>query len=165
MSEHETTATDSSTDSTNDSIGADGDAALSDEAFIRRFKSKVPADVAESYDAHQFEAIAAVFGARHWRRHAIDRRLVFPLFGRNFYVVALAGGERRSPTRRLSDRLLHPVATIGNAAFALVFFIAILFSLFAVLYVLKSFLGINLMPNTSLGIMPTIKEQFDLLFP
>ncbi|MFP6744404.1 MAG: hypothetical protein VCB77_04345 [Alphaproteobacteria bacterium] len=64
----------------------------------------------------------------------------------------------------MSDHLLHPVATFGNAAFALVFFTTVLFSVFAMLYVLKSFLGINLLPNTSLGIMPTIRGKFDLLF-
>ncbi len=156
MSEHETTATDPAT--------ADGDTPLADEAFIRRFQSMVPDDVADSFDPVQLKTIATVFGARRWRRHAIDRRLVFALFRRNFYSVALAGGERRSAKRRLSDRLLHPVATFGNAAFALVFFTTVLFSVFAVLYVLKSFLGTNLLPNTSLGIMPTIREQFDLLF-
>jgi hypothetical protein len=137
---------------------------VDDEAFIRHFKSMMPADVASSFDDTQIKAITAVFGTRRWRQHAVDRRLVIPFFGRNFYLVALAGGEQRSAKRRLRDRLVYPIATFGNGLFAALFFITVLSSVFAVLYVLKSFLGINLLPNTSLGIMPTITEQFDLLF-
>jgi len=113
MSEHETTAT--------DLVTSDGDTPLTDEAFIRCFQSMVPDNVADSFDPVQLKAIAMVFGTRRWRRHAFDRRLVFALFRRNCYFFALAGGERRSAKRRLSDRLLHSVATFGNAAFALVF--------------------------------------------
>ena len=61
MSEHETTATDPAT--------ADGDTPLADEAFIRRFQSMVPDDVADSFDPVQLKAIAMVFGTRRWRRH------------------------------------------------------------------------------------------------
>ena len=136
----------------------------SDDEFIRRFRAKLPDDVAESFDDRQLEAIATVFGARRWREHAIDLRLLIPFFGRSLYFVALAGGERREGSRRLRDRLLHPIATAGNAALAFVFFTGLLFSLLAVLYVLKSVLGIDLMPGTSLGLMSTIKEEFEMLF-
>ena len=136
----------------------------SDDEFIRRFRAKLPDDVAESFDDKQLEAIATVFGARRWREHAIDLRLLIPFFGRSLYFVALAGGERRTGSRRLRDRLLHPIATAGNAALASVFFTGILFSLLAVLYVLKSALGIDLLPGTSLGLMSAIKEEFEMLF-
>ena len=136
----------------------------SDDEFIRRFRAKLPDDVAESFDDKQLEAIATAFGARRWREHAIDLRLLIPFFGRSLYFVALAGGERREGSRRLRDRLLHPIATAGNAAVAVVFFTGLLFSLLAVLYVLKSVLGIDLMPGTSLGLMSTIKEEFEMLF-
>ena len=132
------------------------------DAFIRR--RMIPSDVAASFDSTQLKAIVTVFGARQWRRHAIDRRVVIPFLGRSFYFVALAGGERRSASRRLSDRLLHPLATAGNAALAVVFFVSILLSLLAVLYLLKSLLGIDLLPGTSLGILPAVQEQFELLF-
>lgn len=137
---------------------------LSDDEFIRRFRAKLPDDVAESFDDKQLEAIATVFGARRWREHAIDLRLLIPFFGRSLYFVAQVGDERRSAARRMRDRLLHPIAKAGNAAFAVLFFTGVLFSLLAVLYVLKSVLGINLMPETSLGLMPAIKEEFEMLF-
>jgi hypothetical protein len=137
---------------------------VDDEAFVRRFKSMMPADVTSSFDDTQIKAITTVFGTRRWRQHTVDRRLVIPFFGRKFYLVALAGGEQRSAKRRLSDRLLRPIAAFGNALFASFFFVTILFSVFAVLCVLKSFLGINLLPNMSLGIMSTITEELELLF-
>ena len=135
-----------------------------DAAFLERFASMVPADVAKSFSDGQHAAIVAAFGARRWRRHAVDLRLLVPLFGHSYYFVLLAGGERRSAARRLRDRLLYPIATAGNAFVAFFFFAAILFSVLAVLYVLKSLLGINLLPGMSLGLMPIITEELKLLF-
>ena len=80
------------------------------------------------------------------------------LFGRGYYFVLLAGGERRSAQRRLRDRLLHPLISIANGMVAAVFFSGVLFSTLVSLYVLKSFLGIDLLPDMSLGIMPMLEQ-------
>ncbi len=87
-----------------------------------------------------------------------------PLFGRSYYFVLLAGAERRSRQRRLRDRILYPLISIGNGIFAAVFFTGILFSTLVSLYVLKSVLGINLLPDMSLGIMPIITQELKMLF-
>lgn len=133
-----------------------------DDAFIARFLARIPRDIAHSFSDAQLAAIAAAFGTRRWRDHPIDIRLTIPLVGRAYYLVVLAGGERRSRRRR-AERIAHPLVTLGNAIFAAVFFTGVLFSLFAALYVLKSLLGINLLPGMSLGVMPALKEQLDIL--
>ena len=103
-------------------------------------------------------------GARRWRDHAIDQRWLLSLFGRSYYVVLLAGGERRTRARRLRDRILHPLLSFGNGLFAVVFFTALMISALVTLYLLKSFLGINLLPNMSLGVMPIILQELKMLF-
>ena len=135
-----------------------------DDAFFERLFSKLPSDVARSFNDAQLKAIAYAFGTRRWRDHALDLRMLLSLFGRSYYIVLLAGAERRSQARRLRDRLLYPLISIGNGIFAVVFFTAILLSTLVSLYVLKSVLGINLLPGMSLGIMPIIMQELKMLF-
>ena len=135
-----------------------------DGAFIDRLNAKLPRDVAESFNDAQYEAIECAFGARRWRNHAVDLRWLLPLFGRNYYFVLLAGGERRSRQRQLRDRILHPLVSFGNGLVAAVFFTAIMLSGLVTLYLVKSLVGINLMPDHSLGIMPAILQELKMLF-
>jgi hypothetical protein len=39
-----------------------------------------------------------------------------------------------------------------------------IFSILGMLYLLKSALGIDLLPDTSLGIWKSVQEQFDMIF-
>lgn len=135
-----------------------------DDAFFERLFTMLPEDVARSLNDAQLEAIACAFGARRWRDHAVDLRGLLPLFGRSYYFVLLAGAERRSRERRLRDRLLHPLISLGNGIFAAVFFAGILFSALVSLYILKSILGINLLPDISLGVMPILEQELKMLF-
>ena len=144
--------------------GGSTQAPAGDDAFFERFFSKLPQDMARSFDDAQLKAIAYAFGTRRWRDHAKELRCLIPLFGRSYYFVLLAGTERRSRARRLRDRLLHPILSIGNAIFAVVFFAAILISIAMTLYVVKSLLGIGLSPNFSLGVMPILENEWKLLF-
>ena len=137
---------------------------VGDEDFFERLEAKLPADVARSFNGAQLAAIACAFGTRRWRDHAVDLRLLIPLFGRSYYLVLLAGAERRSRARLLRDRLLRPIITIGNGIFAAVFFTAILFSVLVSMYLLKSILGINILPDISLGIMPILEHEWKMLF-
>ncbi len=135
-----------------------------DEVFFGRLFSKLPSDVARSFNDAQLMAVAYAFGTRRWRDHAVDMRMLIPLFGRSYYLVLLAGAERRSRDRRLRDRLLYPLISLGNGMVAAVFFSGVLFSTLVSLYVLKSFLGIDLLPDMSLGIMPIITQELKMLF-
>ena len=135
-----------------------------DDAFFERLFSKLPSDVARSFNDAQLKVISCAFGTRRWRDHALDLRMLLPLFGRSYYFVLLAGAERRTRKRRLRDRLLRPLISIGNGIFAAVFFTGILFSTLVSLYVLKSVLGIDLFPDFSLGVMPILENEWKMLF-
>ena len=136
----------------------------SDQDFLARFFSMLPPDVARSFSDRQLKAISCAFGTRRWRDHTLDRRWLIPLFGHSYYFVLLAGAERRSRQRRLRDRLLHPLISIGNGMVAALFFAGILISLLVSLYVIKSLLGIDLLPDFSLGVMPFFKQELQMLF-
>ncbi len=135
-----------------------------DEAFFERLFSMLPSDVARSFNDAQLKAISCAFATRRWRDHAVELRWLLPLLGRSYYLVLLAGAERRSRQRRLRDRLLHPIIAIGNGIFAAVFFTGILLSVLVSLYIFKTFLGIDLFPDFSLGVMPIIEQQLKMLF-
>ena len=95
-------------------------ASVGDDAFFERLFSKLPSDVATSFNDDQLKVISYAFGTRRWREHAVDLRRIFSLFGRSYYFVLLAGAESRSRQRRLRDRLLHPLISIGNGIVAAV---------------------------------------------
>lgn len=133
-------------------------------AFFKRFYALMPNDVARSFTDTQLKAISAAFSMRRWRDHSVELRWIIPLLGHHYYFILLSGGERRSQERRLKDRLLNPLLALGNGIFAIVLFSAILISVLITLYVLKSVLGINLLPGFSFGIMPIFEEEWKMLF-
>jgi hypothetical protein len=63
------------------------------------------------------DTLETLFVRQERRRHAIDARLSFPLFGRRVYLVVLGGAERRHATRRSRERQRHPLLTLGNVLF------------------------------------------------
>lgn len=134
-----------------------------DSAFVTRFRTRMPDVVARSFDEDQLRAIVSAFGTRRWKRHSIDMRITLPFLGRHFYFVVLGGPERRSPVRRQADRATHPLATLGNTMFAVIFFGSLLISVFVVLYLIKSVLGIDLNHQYSLGLYADIKNQIQML--
>ena len=67
-------------------------------------------------------------------------------------MVLLVGGEKRSRNRRAYDRRSQPLVTFGNLLFGFFFFGLLLLSLAGILYMLKSWIGIDLMPGMSLGL-------------
>ena len=61
--------------------------------------------------------------AKVWGRHALDLRLTVPwLFG-GFYMVFLAGKERRPKDRRKSESKEHKIFTSGNLMFLIMLII------------------------------------------
>ena len=52
--------------------------------------------------------------SREWSGHPVNIRLTIPLPFRSFYITIVAGPERRSKERRVSERKKHPLITAGN---------------------------------------------------
>jgi hypothetical protein len=140
-------------------------AAANDDPFIEKFFGRIPRSVAESFTPDQLSAIKLAFGARSWGSHTVDLRLSMPAPGARWYLVFLLGRERRGPDRRLSDRLLHPFARLGNLAVSVLFVLLLMLPLFLALYVVKSALGIKLIPGGGAhATMHSLMDQLQQLF-
>lgn len=112
---------------------------------------------ADSFTYKQRKALQKSINTQNWRKHNVDLRptLALPFLPWSFYIVFLVGINRRglSPAERF----------MASAMFLLVIFmIGLIFigCTFLLLYLLKSWLGIDLFPNESLGIWDEFKRYF-----
>ena len=64
--------------------------------------------VANTFTVEQLEAIKSGLASRARTRHSLDIRVSVPIPGLRFYLVLLAGSERRSKARLRSDKGLYP---------------------------------------------------------
>lgn len=76
------------------------------------FLTNIPPYIAATFTRNQLEAIAAALEKRKWQRHPVDIRLSLPCLWKRFYVVFIAGEERRSPDRRKAEVPLWTPANI-----------------------------------------------------
>ncbi len=134
------------------------------DPFLERFFSRISREAAESFSDDQLLAIKQAFADQVGRDHSIDIRLSVPLLFRRYYMVFIAGPERRDRARRRRDKAGRRGANRASLGFMLLMLIVMLMSLLGFLYLLKSALGIDLLPDMSLGIWKTISEQFGLMF-
>jgi hypothetical protein len=118
-----------------------------DAAFARRFLASLPPELAASFTREQLLGVQRCFGLRHGGTHPLDvRRSVWTPFGR-FYVVLLAGPERRAPDRRSFERLLRGGWRLGSALLASGALAVLVLASFGALLALKLLLGIDLVPG------------------
>jgi hypothetical protein len=115
------------------------------DPFIDKFFSRIPREVAASFTVEQLGAVKMAFGARSWGSHAIDVRKSFPLFWHRIYIVLLMGRERRDDERLRAEGAMF--GTLGNAVVGVVFLAIILTPVAFALYLLKSSLGLDVMPG------------------
>ncbi|PCI55852.1 MAG: hypothetical protein COB45_05765 [Gammaproteobacteria bacterium] len=114
--------------------------------------------VVKSFTPQQLKAIRGAINIREWRTHSVDFRptLALPFIPWNFYVVFLFGVNQRA--------LSTTEKCIAAAMFLLIIFITgmTLFGLvFLTLYLFKSWLGIDIFPENSLGLWDEFKRFFD----
>lgn len=122
------------------------------DPFFHDFFSRIPRESWSAYTEDQLFEIKRAFGARYRGAHLVDLRVSLPVPWRRLYMVLLIGGEKRSRNRRVYDRRSQPLVTFGNFLFGIFFFGLLLLSLLGILYMLKSWIGIDLMPGMSLGL-------------
>ena len=128
--------------------GAKGAAALvtvGSEGFIARFLASVPADVAPTFSQAQLLAIKDFVIGDRGRRQAVDIRWTIPLIWFRFFIVVLAGPERRSAERMAAERAARPILTWSNVIVIVVFLVMLMTSLVGMNYGLMNspVLGVN----------------------
>lgn len=118
--------------------GAKGAAALvpvGSEGFIARFLAGVPADIAQTFSQAQLLAIKN-FMIEDRERLAVDIRWTISLIWFRFFIVVLAGPERRSAERLAAERAARPVLTWPNVIVIAVFLVMLMTSLVGMKYAL-----------------------------
>lgn len=105
------------------------------------------------FDPEHARALAAVLARRGGvgRRHPLDVRFAVPLLLRRYYVVLLAGRDRRQAVAaREAERRRAGTHALGGAAFAMLgstVLVALALTGALALYGLKSLFGLDLFPG------------------
>lgn len=83
-------------------------------AAMRRVLSRMPQEICASLTPDQIGALDKALDFNNPIPHTVNLRVT--LFGL-FYLVVIAGPERRNARRRTEERKLHPLSTPGNIVF------------------------------------------------
>lgn len=127
-------------------------AALKHDPFIIGLKQRLPEELRESFTDEQLAGLRSAFATRPWGRHKVDWRGTFSLWSNQYYFVLVGGRNKRNLSR--GQRNLSLAAKASAITMFLLF--SVLLGMVA-LYLLKSALGINLLPNHSLGLWDWFK--------
>ncbi|MBD2247296.1 hypothetical protein [Nostoc sp. FACHB-888] len=116
--------------------------------------------IANTFTDEQLEAVIRSFGSHGWARHPLDIKVSVPIPGLRFYLVLLAGSERRSQERLRSSKGLYPFWTVGNALF-LIGFIIILLACSYILFPFVLSLITTRYTSSSPTLIPWIGDGFE----
>lgn len=94
-----------------------GDSGLEGSGLIESLLARMPPAMQESFTAEQVAALRHAAWRSKFATHPVDIRWTIPFLNKPFYMVLLAGPERRSSARRQSERNRFPLARIGNLLF------------------------------------------------
>jgi len=134
-------------------INPETSSSISSDPFIKGLLARVPQENRDSFSDAQLLSLKIALSGRKWGRHAVDVRGTFGVWRWKYYYVLVCGREQRALTRRQEN-----IARTVNALFMLTFLsFSVLLGLL-VLYLIKSALGIDLIPGFSLGIWGWFKD-------
>ena len=125
------------------------------DPVITKLLNKVPADMRTSFSDEQLLALKVALGGRTWGTHALDLRFTLKWWRWQYYFVLLAGRNRRVLTdwerriQRISMALVLAVFLLFSTAVGVL-----------VLDLVKSALGIDLIPGFSFGVWGWFQEEF-----
>ncbi|WP_071518511.1 hypothetical protein [Geitlerinema sp. PCC 9228] len=110
----------------------------SQPTYNSRILQQLPPEITASFTSEQLQAIKQAFGNDQWQQHPVDIRTTISLVGLKFYLVILAGREKRSRDRLRQEREWHPVWKPGNIAVLFGFCSVPIVIMWVILALLKS---------------------------
>lgn len=125
-----------------------------EEPNIQHVLERMPQKAADSFTDEQLSYLNTALAGRNWGKHKVDLRGTIGLLSSRYYFVFLAGRDKRELSRIESRIGRIAIAT----SFVLFVSVSLLFGL-TLLYVLKSWLGIDLFDDYSLGLWDWIKAN------
>lgn len=81
--------------------------------------ARLPADILATLTEPQRQALAKVLEASGATRPPVDIRLTVPFPLARYFLVVVAGRDRRTAARNRAESALRPLGTFGNLAFFL----------------------------------------------
>jgi len=122
------------------------------DRYTRFVLTHIDEDVRRSMTPQQFESIRQAVEATKPRKHSLDIRGVIPLFFARYYFVILGGRDtRRDQKEKELDRRRNTFSTFEGLVLAILMLIPLSALLIIGAYVLKVFLGIDVVPDKHFG--------------
>ena len=82
--------------------------------LAKRFFEALRPEIRDGLTDQQRDALIAAAQDLGWNRHPTDIRVSVPFFKKRFYLVFLAGEERRDRARVRAERESRPLGTAAN---------------------------------------------------
>jgi len=120
---------------------------IKEEPNVQHMLERMPKNVADSFTDDQLFYLNAALAGRRWGSHKVDVRGTIGLLRSRYYFVLLAGRDKRDLSRTESR-----IGKLVMAAVVALFLCVSLILGLVLLYILKSWLGINLFEGFSLGL-------------
>ncbi|GFD84044.1 3-phosphoshikimate 1-carboxyvinyltransferase [Alteromonas marina] len=120
---------------------------IKEEPNVQHMLERMPKNVADSFTDDQLFYLNAALAGRRWGSHKVDVRGTIGLLRSRYYFVLLAGRDKRDLSRTESR-----IGKLVMAAVVALFLCVSLVLGLVLLYILKSWLGINLFEGFSLGL-------------
>jgi hypothetical protein len=109
--------------------------------------AEISPEIKDTFTVDQLESIQIAFGSNNITSHPMELRVSVPTSELRFYLVFLAGLERRSLQRLRYEKSLHPLWTLSNIIFLIGFLIVLLASSYATLSFILSSLTSTFIPT------------------
>jgi len=128
---------------------------IRNDPFIRALLTRLPAETRVSFSETQLKDLKQALDTQPNRAHVVDLRWTLGFWRWNFYFTLLFGRDHRELSRRAQrvERLTMAIAVV------LFVTISTLFGLL-VLYLVKSAMGVDIIPDFSWGIWDWFKGKY-----
>ncbi len=88
-----------------------------DNGLFKALVNRLPESERSAFSRHQMEVMKSACKGLKWGAHPVDIRLSIPTLFNRFYVVILAGKERRGKARRSDEKHRHRFNRVSNYLF------------------------------------------------
>lgn len=122
------------------------------DAYTQHVMSNIPKDVFRTLNVLQLHAIEeAISKNAPYQNHPVDMRGTLSLFFARFYFVILIGRDRRSYSRNKEMSRRQKASSLSWAVMIYSSICIIAPVIFLLLYIIKSWLGIDIFPDHHLS--------------
>jgi len=124
---------------------------LASDPFTHHVMSKIDKNILDSLTTEQLSEIkAAISASKPLKKHPVDFRGIISLFFVRFYFVLLMGRDRRYTVKSIEKERRRSADIFASFLFFITILSPIIVGLFLLAYFIKSFLGIDIFPDSHL---------------